>query len=80
MKRELVSKSKINFWKIKGVKETLENLFGDDVHVNDDENLRSNNFLFSVIMVFGIIYIIACMICQLFIVCKLYMKINDMLK
>lgn len=40
----------------------------------------SNNFLFSVIMVFGIIYIITCMICQLFIVCKLYMKINDMLK
>jgi hypothetical protein len=40
MKRELVSKSKINFWKIKGVKETLENLFGDDVHVNDDGNLR----------------------------------------
>jgi len=40
MKRELVSKSKINFWKIKGVKETLENLFGDGVHFNDDGNLR----------------------------------------
>jgi len=35
-----VSKSKINFWKIKGVKESLENLFGDGVHFNDDGNLR----------------------------------------
>jgi len=40
IKKELVSKSKINFWNIKGLKESLENLFGDGVHFNDDGNLR----------------------------------------
>jgi len=40
IKKELVAKSKIHFWKIKGVKESLENLFGDGVHFNDDGNLR----------------------------------------